>query len=241
MIKRRAWLAGTAASLFATSAGAGEPLEILSADVRPLSIAEGPRRGIVLDVIAVAMKKIDRAPHFTFLTFAEALQQTQTQAGTLIAPLARSPQREASFEWIAKVVDVPQAMGTSRGRPPVDLAGGRALQRVGVVSGGVQESYLRSQGFTNLQGIATAREAALALSEKRIDAWYATTTEIVMQFEAIGKTGDVQLGPALQLAPVWFAGNKDVSVIPVEPIRAAIVEMERSGEIERIFRSYVRG
>ena len=244
MMSRRAWIAGAGiASVGALAASrpglAAEPLEVFTADVRPLSIAEGPRRGIVLDIVQDALRTIGQEVYFTFLPFAEALQRVQGQPGALMTPLARSPQREAAFAWIAKVIDVPQAIGTLAGKPTVDLDGARQLARIGVVKAGVQESYLRDNGFTNLVPFDSAREIAQALADGKVDAWYSTATEIVLQFEAIGRPGGVKVGPMIQAVPVWLASNGDTMRIPVDKIRAALADLQRSGAIDRIFRTYV--
>jgi polar amino acid transport system substrate-binding protein len=241
MLSRRILMGGVGALALTHKAQATDPLEIFSADIRPLSIAEGPRRGLVLDIVSEVFKAIGRDVRFTFLPFAETLQRTQAQPGALVTPLARSPQREAGFAWIAKVMDVPQAMGTLAGRPSADLDAARKFARVGVVRAGVQESFLRDSGFTNLVLFATAAEIAKALAAGEIDAWYATSTEIALQIEAIGRRKDLHIGPTLQAAPVWLAGNKDTASVPVEKIAAAMAELERSGAVQRIYRTYVPG
>lgn len=239
MLSRRLLMGSAAAFVAAHQVEAADPVEIFSADVRPLSIAEGPRRGLVLDIVKEAFVAIGRDVRFTFLPFAEAVQRTQSQSGALLAPLARSPQREAAFSWIAKVIDVPQAMGTLAGKPTADLDTARKLARVGVVRAGVQESFLRENGFTNLVPFATAAEIAKALAGGDVDAWYATSTEIVLQFEALGRAKAVSIGPTLQAAPVWLAGNKEMKAVPVDRIAGAIAELERSGGVQRIYRTYV--
>ncbi len=241
MLSRRLLLGSAGALALTKPARAAEPLDIFSADVRPLSIADGARRGLVLDIVKEALLAIGRDVQFTFLPFAEAVQRTQSQRGALMTPLARSPQREAGFTWITKVIDVPQAMGTLAGKPMADLDSGRRLARVGVVRAGVQESFLRDNGFTNLVPFGTAVEIAKALASGEVDAWYATSTEIVLQFEAIGRGKDVRIGPTLQAAPVWLAGNKDMATIPVAKIASAMAELERSGTVQRIYRTYVSG
>jgi ABC-type amino acid transport substrate-binding protein len=241
MLSRRLLMGSAGALALTHQVRAAEPLEIFSADVRPLSIADGARRGLVLDIVKEAFLSIGSDVRFTFLPFAEALQRTQAQLGALMTPLARSPQREVGFTWIAKVIDVPQAMGTLAGKPTVGLESGRKLARVGVVRAGVQESFLRDNGFTNLMLFATAVEIAKALANGEVDAWYATSTEIVVQFEAIGRAKDVRIGPTLQAAPVWLAGNKDITTVPVEKVASAMAELERSGAVQRIYRAYVPG
>lgn len=241
MLGRREWIVGAATLAAARPARSAESIEVLSADVRPLSIAEGPRRGIVLDIVRDGFKAAGLEVGFTFLPFAEALQRTQAQPGALMAPLARSPQREAAFAWIAKLIDVPQAMGTLRGKPTVDLAGAGRLARLGVVKAGVQEGFLKDKGFANLVAFEGARDIAQALADGKIDAWYATATEIVLQFEAIGRAGAVQIGPTIQTAPVWLAANRDTGAVPVDRLRAALAALERSGGIEQIYRAYVQG
>ena len=239
LIGRRLVLAGGGLATLALPSRAAVPIEVLSADVRPLSIAEGPRRGLVLDIVDEALQSLGYAPRFTFLPFADALARTRSESGRLMTPLARSPQREALFAWIAEIVDVPQAMGTLIGRPVIDLEGARASQRIGVVSGGVQEGFLREHGFANLVALGGARELAQALAEGRIDAWYSTATEITLQFEAIGQAGRVRVGPTIQSAPVWLGGNLDTTGIPVRQLASAVAALKQSGTIDRIYRSYV--
>ena len=84
------------------------------------------------------------------------------------------------------------------------LGGSRAL---GIVRGGIQEDYLREKGFANLVAFAAAQDIAKALANGEVDAWYSTATEISLQFEAIGQAGRVRIGPTIQEAPVWLAGN----------------------------------
>src|SRR5260221_4369353 len=199
-------MTGVAAFSTVRSAAAADPLEIFTSDVRPLAIAEGPRRGIVLDITGDAVRSIGREFRTTFLPFADALREVQGRPGTLMTPLARSAQRESNFAWISKIVDVPQAMGTLSGRPCVDLEGARGLARVGVVRGGVQEGYLRERGFTNLVAFAAAQDIAKALANGDVDAWYSTASEISVQFEAIGQARGIRIGPTIQDVPVWLAG-----------------------------------
>ena len=239
MLARRSVITGALALGVARNARAAEPLQVFSADVRPLSIAEGSRRGLVLDVVLDAAAAIGREVRFTFLAFPDAMKRAAETPGALIAPLARSPQRETGYTWVAKIIDVPQALGTLTDRPVADLEAGRKLARIGVVRNGVQETFLRDQGFTNIQTFTTAREIAEALARRDIDAWYATATEITLQFESIGKAGQVHLGPPLQLAPAWLAANLDTTGLPIAALAAAVAQLERSGRIQERYRSYV--
>jgi polar amino acid transport system substrate-binding protein len=240
MLTRRALTVTTVAAACARPARAADPLTLFTADVRPLSNADGPRRGIVLEIVQEAARIVGRELRMTFLPFAEAMRRTQETPGALMAPLARSPQREADFAWIAKIIDVPQAMGTMANRPTVDLEAARVLGRVGVVRGGVQESYLRQQGFANLVIFAGGREIATALASGEVDAWYATATQIVVELQAIGRS-DVRIGPTLQTAPAWLAANRSTDPIPVAAFAEAVAGLERSGASERVYRSYIGG
>jgi polar amino acid transport system substrate-binding protein len=238
-------LAG-AASLAAASAppgpaGAAEPLEVITSDIRPLSFPGTDRRGITLDILAAAITAIGRQPAFTFLSFGESVDRTRQIPGTLLCPIGRTAAREAQFGWVAKVVDVPQAMGTLAGQPVADLAAARALPRVGVVRNGLQEVFLRQNGFDNLLVLETGRDLALALSEGRIDAWYATEPEIITQFAAIGRPGGVRTGPPLQTAPAWLATHPDPRDLPIAALRAAMARLEADGTAARIYRSYAGG
>lgn len=243
MLTRRGWITGCAVLASAGPGRAAEPLEVFTADVRPLSIADGERRGIVLDIVRDALRLAGQEARFTFLPFAEALARTQAQPGALMAPLARSPQREEAYAWVAKVLDVPQAMGTlaGHGAGPLDLEAARRVGRLAVVRGGVQESFLRDQGFANLIAVTGARDAAQAVASGAVNAWYATATEIALQFELIGHPGEARIGPTIQSAPVWLAANKDTTGLPVDALRAAMDRLAQSGAVEKTYRAYVPG
>lgn len=239
MIRRRLVLAGGGTLAWSGAPRAATSVEVLSADVRPLSIAEGPRRGLVIDIVDEALRSLGYDPRFTFLPFADALSRTRAEPGRLMAPVARSPQREALFAWVAEIIAVPQAMGTLADTSVVDLDGARQLRRIGIVGSGVQESFLRERGFNNLVAFPTAREIAQALAQRQVDAWYSTTTEIAIQFEAIGMAEMVRIGPTIQTAPVWLAGNLAMGTVPVAELAAAVAGLKQSGAIDRIYRAYV--
>jgi len=235
---RRALLAAPAL-LAAQRLGAQTLVEVFTADVRPYSIAEGERRGIALDVVRDAFARAGLVPRFTFLSFAGAIARTLATPGGLMCPIARTTAREASFAWVAGIVDVPQAIGTLRDRPAADLATARGLRRIGVVRGGLQGPFLASQGLTNLVEIETAAALAEALDRGEIDGWYATGSEILLQFERLGRPGRVHLGPPLQSAAVWLAANPDTASLPVAAIRDAVAGLGRDGGLDRIQARYL--
>ena len=121
MLRRRSVITGALALGATRIARAAEPLQVFSADVRPLSIAEGSRRGLVLDVVQDAAAAIGREVRFTFMSFPDAMKRAADTPGALIAPFARTPQRETSYAWVAKIIDVPQTLGTLTDRPVAAL------------------------------------------------------------------------------------------------------------------------
>jgi Bacterial extracellular solute-binding proteins, family 3 len=167
------------------------------------------------------------------------MARTKATPGTLMSPLACTSQREADFVWIGKVIDVPQAMGTLSSKPIADLSAARGLARIGVVRAGVQETYLREMGLTNLVVFTSPKEVSDALARGEIDAWYSTATQIALEFEQAGLVGQVRIGPTIQVAPVWLAANRDTTGLPVAALATALAELERTGRIEQRYRSYV--
>ncbi len=222
-------------------ARAAEPLEVITSDIRPLSFPGTDRRGITLDILAEAITAIGRTPRFTFLSFGDSVERARQVPGTLLCPIGRTAVREGQFTWVAKVIDVPQAMGTLADRPVVDLAAARGLSRLGVVRNGLQEVFLRQNGFDNLVVLESGRDLALALAEGRIEAWYATEPEIIQQFVAIGRPGGVRTGPALQTAAAWLAAHPDPRDLPLAPLRGAMARLEADGTAARIYRGYAAG
>ena len=128
--------------------------------------------------------------------FAEASSKAWAQT---VSPLARASTIRGTAE--------PPAPGVVNWMP-------LSVGTVWILSGTVSRRWRR-----NLVPFGSAREAAEALASGAVDAWYATGTEIGIQFELIGRRGGAQVGPTLQSAPGWLAVNKDTADLPVDAIR----------------------
>jgi len=236
---RRTLLIGAAAcAASGTVSAAPSVVPVLTADVRPLSISEGRRRGIVLDIVEKALVAGGLRPEFRFMPFADAIERTRAEEGTLMAPIARSPQREDFFDWIAKIIDIPQVIGVLRRTAPATVEEAKSLRAIGVVRAGIQEAFLRLAGISNLTVFSTGLEVGEALVRGEVEGWYASAPEIAWFFANNASTARLSLGPALQIAPVWLVGNKAGAENDAR-IRAELERLEADGTVTSIYHGYV--
>lgn len=229
-------VAAAGAPVFAESAA----LKLFSADVHPLSISSGSRRGLVLEVVQRAIANAGYQTELIFLPFAEGMARTQSENGALMTPIARVPQREDLFAWVAKIVDIPQAIGMLDGTAPSSAEEAKVLKSIGVVKGGVQEAYMRGAGLTNIVVFTTGAEVGKAMVQGEVQGWYASAPEIAWFFSLLRMTGRLAIGAALQSAPVWLAANKMLDLKRSKRLADSMEELAKSGAIDAIYRSYVQ-
>ncbi|MBD9426129.1 transporter substrate-binding domain-containing protein [Pseudomonas sp. PDM15] len=235
---RAAW--GVLAASLAMTGQAAEQLPLYLMEVPPITINQPERKGIVGDITLEALQRAGYAYQLVVVPSPRALAMVPELRDTLIIPLARLPEREADFTWIAELMQVERAFYT-RARRLGSFAEARGLRSIAVSRGSAGHSILLARGFVPAQ-IVEVNQGPSALHmvrAGRVDAWYNPVLEAELLQHQEGGLHLVQselLGSTTQ----YLACSRRCDPNLVKRLGAAVQGMREDGSLERIKTGYLK-
>lgn len=206
-------------------------------DIPPMASKTAPH-GVVGEIVLDAMKRAHLTPRLIFMPKNRAIVTVQltTANDTLILPLARMPEREALFTWIAPLYQAERGFFT-RGKRIRSFAEGRAaLRSVAVARGTANGAILRAQGFRadQIYEISLNQDAPRMLLEGRMDAWFGPLEEMAVYLQEEGEAAKIVAGPGLITTDNYLACARLCDPVLVRKLRDALAQMEKGGAIKAI-------
>lgn len=212
--------------------------EIYCVQYSPLMIQNSPDLpGFAVEIIQEAERRMGEKSSIRFYPFAR-MQKTLLHRKMAIFPcLFRTPQREKSFLWIARVFRVENAF-QSIGKPINTLEEAKKLKKVGVVAKTALHGFLQAKGLTNLDVVSRPELNAQKLAAGRIDAWFLTTFLARKIWKQ--EVSDIELlsGKPIFSPDVYIAANINFPPDLAAMYQKTIDEMHEDGAIQKIVSRY---
>jgi len=191
-----------------------------------------------------AMRRAQLTPRLIFMPKNRSIITVQltTEHDTLILPLARVPEREALFTWIAPLYQAERGFFT-RGQRMRSFAEARAaLRAVAVARGTVNGAILREHGFRpeQIYEISVNQDAPRMLLEGRVDAWFGPIEEMQVYLEGGADESSILAGPGLTTTENYLACSRQCNPKLVAKLQAALARMEKEGVTRAIRARYAR-
>ncbi|WP_173012428.1 transporter substrate-binding domain-containing protein [Niveispirillum sp. SYP-B3756] len=215
----------------------------MSVEAMPLSSSNPDRPGITLEMTREAARRAGITPQFEFIPWRRAQEQVANGRDLLITPLARTPEREDRYRWIALLYRVERTLA-SLDKPVDSLAQAQAEKRTILVGAGTaQEQLLHSAGYPPeliLSAKVGEREIDLLVSG-RAQAWLNSSPETIWRWQQAKRPEPLLLGRPIQSDDVYLACSRDCSAPMIESFSQAIREMRSDGSMDRLLLRYEGG
>lgn len=236
---RRSLLVASAAWL--GTARAAPQLQWVAGNLPPFAWdAPGGARGFAHDLAVAMAQRLGRPADVTYVPWARAVRMAERGPNVGIFPLARTPEREASFQWLAPLMTVRFGFFTLATETQLGLAQLRAL-RVGVLRGSPIIANLRASQFTAVIEAKDYRDLLRLLREGVLDAVYAAAP---MLEAAMDEYGHARLLFALQTtlgeATLYMAASLGLEAAEAQRWVVAYRQLEEEGTVTRLRRRYIR-
>jgi len=142
--------AGTAA-LCLRPAFAGGSYVFVTAEVPPYSLpAVSGRTGFVVDIVRELLRRMDASFNLVSQPWRRAMETLRQGPQAFMVPLARTPEREPRFKWIATVISEEVRLYSIDDAPPLHLVAAADLPAISVQSGSAMEELGLYLGLGNL-------------------------------------------------------------------------------------------
>lgn len=211
-------------------------------EVPPYAMNEAQHKGIVGDIVLEAMRRSGDEGKLVVVPTNRAIVIVRSPGtrDTLIIPLARIPEREGQFTWIAPIARVNRAFFTT-GAHITSFAQARAqLRKIGVARGTAGVGILRGNGFKDGQ-IYELREGEAAirmLAAGRIDAWYGPASQMEAMLKDSASKDGVRKGASLGATDNYLACSLRCDGALVARLAGALAAMDKDGTSRAITARY---
>jgi polar amino acid transport system substrate-binding protein len=222
-----------------------EDLALFTLDAPPMTMSASSvgeqAHGFVADIALEAARRAGYGVTLQFLPWVRGQEAASNGENALITPLARTPEREAAYTWIAPIYRLKRAFATlDRPIDSFDEARSR-LRTILVGRGSAQESTLRSMGFDDGRLI----HVEIGLSEVdmlrlgRVDAWFNSTVETEWKWRDSGFTAPLVFGRTLYTDDIYLACSKRCAPAVADRLRAALEGVTQDGTAAAIVGRYL--
>ncbi|RTL39047.1 MAG: transporter substrate-binding domain-containing protein [Burkholderiales bacterium] len=238
-LARRSLLIAPAA--WAGSAWASTQIQWVAGNLPPFAFeSPGGARGFAHDLANAMAQRLDRPRQVTYLPWARAVRMAEQGPAYGVFPLARTPDREANFQWLVPLMTVRYGFYTLATETRLELEDLRPM-RVGVLRGSPIAANLRAESFKTLVEAKDYRDLLRLLRERSLDAVYAGTA---MLEAAMDEYGHPRLMFVLQTTlgegTLYMAASRQTPAVEAQRWVAAYRELEDDGTVMRLRRRYIR-
>lgn len=212
-------------------------MELVTADFPALISPQGPEAPGPLGEFLVLM--CERAgwpiqPHF--YPFARATLMARTGHQVLMAPLARTPERESQYRWLVPLYTQRYALIGLRSRWPegIDEARARALKVV-TLRGAISTESLRRRAFKDVSQEASYEQILRRLDQGSGALIYGAVPVVLAVLKASGRSPqDWVIGPSFDRSELWMVGSPDLTEPQVHALKDAFEKLRQDGEHQRL-------
>ena len=243
-VRRRAvvaWgLVGLGGMLPLGRIAAASEQRLVTANLPPFAIEDqSEHRGALVEVAEAVLARAGFPARAEFFPWARSQLLVAQGSRVLIVPLARTPEREAQYQWLLKLYTVHQQFIKQQGEPRIQSFDQARSLRVGVLRGSPDLAILRRQQFADERIVqaASAIDLLRLLERHHVDVIFGA--DIIYATVSSTRPG-LQLSPGARLGStdIWLAGGAGFDAEDRQRLAAAHAALLKDGSIERIFRRY---
>jgi len=216
-------------------------LEWVAGDLPPFAWAapDGPR-GLAHELAVAMAQRLGRQATIHYVPWARAVRMAELGPHYGIFPLARTPDREARFQWLVPLLTVRYGLYTLATETRLELEQLRGL-RVGVLRGSPIAANLWAENFKTIAEAKDYRDLLRMLRERTLDVVYAGTPMLEAAMDEYGhpRTHYV-IQATLGEATLYMGASLGLDAAEAQRWVAAYRQLEDDGTAARIRRRYLR-
>ena len=207
--------------------------------VPPPTVSEiGEPRGAVYELVREMAGRVGHSGRIEFMPWTRAQEIALAEPNTGILALTRSPEREAGYSWIARILEDDLVLVGGAGVDVSDLD--KVKDRpVGVLRHSGAEALLRERGFTRIVPASEEWLNAQKMRDRLVDAWVAPRLMVLYGYREVG--GDVtalNIGQIVRRSEIYLAGSRSLPAAEIERWKKAFAGLQADGTVERIVARY---
>ena len=228
---------------FFTAGGAiAADYKIMTEEYPPFNYTDGGKiTGLSTEVMFEIAKRIGHHTDIEVLPWARAYGLIQKKGGQILYSMTRTEAREDLFKWVGPVSANKWVLFAKKGSglSISSLEDAKKVKKIGAYKDDAAESFLKAEGFTNLDSVVKDEQNVPKLMAGRIDLWIVGELQGIHKAKAKGVSGDLEKVLDVKDTQLYIAFSKDASDEDIAKWQKALDDMKADGSYDIILKKYM--
>lgn len=222
----------------------GQSLQIFCDEDYPVQFfdKQGQLTGMSVEMAQEIMRRLGIHESIQVVPWARGLDKLDHEANTILMTMARTPERESSYQWIGPVVSVEYGL-YAKATNPIKLTSldeAKKVKLIGVYRNDIRDQTLTRLGFTNLDRASSNVSSVKKLMIGRIDLYADTRLGAENQAISLGyRASDIKLVLPLFKTYLYFGVSKLTDPSIVNRWNETLDEMRKDKTFHKIQKKYL--
>jgi len=220
-----------------------ENFEIMTEEYPPFNYTEnGKLTGLSSEVMEELIKRIGHPDNIKVVPWSRGYKLIQDKDGMILFSMTRTEQRESLFKWVGPVAENKWVFFAKKGSGIQinSLEDAKTVKKIGTYKDDAAESYLKEQGFTNIESVVNDQANVKKLMAGRINLWIVGQLQGLFKAKnAIGDSSALEKVFDVKETQLYIAFSKSTSDGDIEKWQAELDKMKADGTYDAILKKYL--
>lgn len=219
-----------------------QTFKIMTEEYPPFNYSEGGAiTGLSTDVTVELAKRVGHSTDIEMLPWARAYGLIQKKDGLILYSMTRTEQRENMFKWVGPVAPNKWVFFTKKGSGITlgSLEDAKKVAKIGTYKDDAAETFLKEQGFTNLDSVVNDEQNVPKLMAGRIDLWIVGELQGIHKAKKKGVNEQLEKVFDVRDTQLYIAFSKNTPDEEIAKWQAALDAMKADGSYDAIVKKYM--
>lgn len=228
--------------IFWGTAATGETFKIMTEEYPPFNFTEeGKLTGLSTEVVQQLAKKIGHPEKIEMLPWARAYGLIQQSDGQILFSMTRTEEREKMFKWVGPIASNKWVFFAKKGSGITlgSLEDAKKVEKIGTYKDDAAESFIKAEGFTNIDSVVNDDQNVPKLMAGRINLWIVGELQGIHKAKAKGVADQLEKVLDVKDTQLYIAFSKNTSDAEVAKWQAALDAMKADGSYDALIMKYM--
>lgn len=221
---------------------AAADFKIMTEEYPPFNYTDnGNLTGLSTEVIEEVAKRVGHPTDIEVLPWARAYGLIQNKDGLILYSMTRTEAREDLFKWVGPVAPNKWVFFTKKGSGITlgSLEDAKKIGKIGTYKDDAAESFLKAEGFSNIDSVLNDEQNVPKLMAGRIDLWIVGELQGIYKAKKKGVSDQLEKVLDVKDTQLYIAFSKNTDDAVIAKWQEALDAMKADGSYDAIMKKYM--
>lgn len=225
-----------------SGAAFAEDFKIMTEEFPPFNYTQdGKITGLSSEVMVELTKRVGHQMNAEVLPWARAYGLIQRKDGLILYSMTRTEAREELFKWVGPIASNKWVFFTKKGSGIVinSLEDAKKVKAIGAYKEDAAETFLKEQGFTNIDSVPNDELNVPKLMGGRIDLWIVGELQGIHKAKQKGESDNLEKVFDVKDTQLYIAFSKNTPDEVITSWQSALDAIKADGTYDAIVKKYM--